>query len=67
MDCKLFLASVFSGIIGVVIMRRNRFYKYEADDMLFATKFKVFLSGILFLLLGLFGVFSELSKNHALN
>jgi hypothetical protein len=43
-------------------MRRNRFYKYEADDMLFATKFKVFLSGVLFLLLGFYGVFSELAK-----
>jgi hypothetical protein len=42
MDYKLFLASVLFVIIGVVIMRRNRCYKYEADDMLFATKFKVF-------------------------
>jgi hypothetical protein len=41
MDYKLFLASVFF-VIGVVIMRRNIFYKYEADDMLFANKFKVF-------------------------
>jgi hypothetical protein len=48
MDYKVFLASVFFIIIGVVIMRRNRFYKYEADDMLFATKFKVFLRGVLF-------------------
>ena len=62
MDYKLFLASVFFVIIGVVIMRRNRFYKYEADDMLFATKFKFFLSGVLFLLLGFYGVFSELAK-----
>jgi hypothetical protein len=62
MDYKLFLASVLFVIIGVVIMRRNRFYKYEADDMLFATKFKVFLSGVLFLLLGFYGVFSELAK-----
>jgi hypothetical protein len=62
MDYKLFLASVFFVIIGVVIMRRNRFYKYEADDMLFATKYRVFLSGVLFLLLGFYAVFSELAK-----
>jgi len=62
MDIKLFLLSVFFVVIGVVIMVRHKFYKYDSSDMLFATKLKVFLSGLLFCFIGCWGLISEISK-----
>jgi hypothetical protein len=42
-------------LVGVVICLKNKFYKYAADDMSFATKLKIFSSGLLFILIGIFG------------
>jgi hypothetical protein len=39
-------------ILGFRIMMKNKFLKYDSSDMLFATKIKVFLSGLLFFFLG---------------
>ena len=62
MDTKLFVISIVCVIIGVLIMIKNPFYNYDTKDMLFATKLKVFLSGLLFSLMGLYGIISEVSK-----
>lgn len=43
-------------------MVRNKFYKYDSDDMLFATKLNVFLGGVLFSFIGVYGVISEILK-----
>ena len=51
---KLFVAIVAS-IIGLIICTKNKFYNYNSNDMLFATKLKVFLSGILFIFIGICG------------
>jgi hypothetical protein len=59
MDAILFVISIVFFIIGVIIMKKNKFYKYDTNDMLFATKLKVFLSGFLFSLIGLYGIVSE--------
>jgi hypothetical protein len=59
MDAILFVISIVFFIIGVIIMKKNKFYKYDTNDMLFATKIKVFLSGFLFSLIGLYGIVSE--------
>jgi hypothetical protein len=51
------ILKVLPGIIfiflGFRIMMKNKFFKYDSSDMLFATKIKVFLSGLLFFFLGL--------------
>lgn len=62
MDSKLFVISIVCVIIGVVIMIKHKFYRYDTSDMLFATKLKVFLSGLLFSLIGLYGIVSEILK-----
>ena len=62
MDIKLFMISIICVIIGVIIMIKHKFYKYDTSDMLFATKFKIFLSGLLFSLIGLYGLVSEILK-----
>jgi hypothetical protein len=49
---KVLLGIMFV-FLGFGIMIKNKFFKYDSSDMLFATKIKVFLSGLLFFLLGL--------------
>jgi hypothetical protein len=48
---KVLLGIMFV-ILGFRIMMKNKFFKYDSSDMLFATKIKVFLSGLLFFFLG---------------
>lgn len=62
MDTKLFVISIICVIIGIIIMIKHKFYKYDTSDMLFATKLKVFLSGLLFSLIGLYGIINEILK-----
>jgi hypothetical protein len=52
------IAGIIFCLVGVVICLKNKFYKYDADDMLFATKLKMFLSGSLFIMIGIFGFVS---------
>jgi hypothetical protein len=59
MDIKLLILSIIFVFIGIITMINNKFYKYESSDMLFATKLKVFLSGLLFSLIGLYGIVSQ--------
>lgn len=40
--------------LGILIMIRHKFYKYDPSDMLFATKLNVFLGGLLFCLIGIY-------------
>jgi hypothetical protein len=49
---KVLLGIMFV-FLGFGIMIKNKFFKYDSSDMLFATKIKVFLSGLLFFFLGL--------------
>ncbi len=44
-------------IVGLIIMFKHKFYHYSTNDMLFATKFKIFLSGLLASLIGVYGLF----------
>lgn len=62
MDIKLTILSVMFIVLGVVIMVRHKFYKYDTSDMLFATKLKVFLSGLLFCLIGTYGLIDGIIK-----
>jgi H+/Cl- antiporter ClcA len=49
---KVLLGIVFA-VLGYFIMSKNKFYKFDTDDMSFATNLKVFLGGLLFLLMGI--------------
>ncbi|TRX01830.1 hypothetical protein FNW10_09365 [Flavobacterium gawalongense] len=62
MDIKLFVISIVFVIIGVVIMIKHKFYEYDTNDMSFATKLKIFLSGLLFSLIGIYGLMNEILK-----
>jgi hypothetical protein len=62
MNILLFIFSIGFLILGGLIMRKNKFYKHDISDMLFATKLSVFLSGSLFSLIGLWGIISEIRK-----
>lgn len=52
MNIKYFLLGIFFIIFGIYTMYKNKFYKFSKKDMRYATKFQVFLSGFLFMLLG---------------
>ena len=62
MDAKLFLFSLLFIIIGIIIMTKYKFYKYPSDDMSFATELKVFLGGLLFCLIGVYGIIDQILK-----
>jgi hypothetical protein len=61
MDIGFILLSTLFVIIGVVFMIRNRFYRYNLNDSLFLAELKLFLGGVLFFLLGSYGLYYELS------
>lgn len=56
MDIKITLSCVVLFIVGIVVMVTHKFYRYNASDMLFATKLKVFLGGLLSSLVGAYGL-----------
>ncbi len=62
MDIKLLLLSILFFIIGIIIIIKYKFYKYPSDDMSFATELKVFLGGLLFCLIGVFGIINQILK-----
>ena len=62
MDIKLFLISIRSIVVGIMVMVRHKFYKYKTDDMLFATGFRVFTGGLLLSLVGCYILVSVLLK-----
>lgn len=56
MDSGSVLLFVAMLVIGFVIVVKNKFYKYSSSDILFATKLRVFLAGLLFCLIGVYGI-----------
>ena len=62
MDFKLTLLSIILIVVGILIMKRHKFYLYPTNDMLFATTLKVFSSGLLFFLMGVYGIVNEILK-----
>jgi hypothetical protein len=62
MDTVVLLLSVVFIAVGLIIMVRHRFYKYDMGSVFFATKIKVFTGGLIFFLMGSYALVSELSK-----
>jgi len=62
MDIRYILFGIACIIVGIAIMGKYKFYKYSKNDMLFATKIKVFLGGLVLLLLGICTLISEIAK-----
>ncbi|SDG90632.1 hypothetical protein SAMN04488062_10342 [Flavobacterium omnivorum] len=52
------ITGMFCCLVGVVICLKNKFYKLDTDDMIFTAKLKIFLSGLLFIMTGMFGFVS---------
>ena len=58
------IVGIFSCLVGLVVCLKNKFYKDDTDDMLFPATLKIFMSGLLLILIGIcafisyfFGVF----------
>lgn len=62
MDFKILIISIVFIIVGIYLMFTHKFYKLETGDMLFAARLKVFLGGLLFLILGIYALVSELGS-----
>jgi hypothetical protein len=62
MDTVVLLLSILFIIIGIIIMLRNKFYKYDTSSMLFPATLKVFMSGLIFFIIGFYGFVYEMSK-----
>jgi|GEM_PF-1468246 len=61
-DIFIVLFSFLAIIVGFFIIRSNEFYKVPRTDMLFAIKLKMFLSALLLLLIGVYGLISVSAK-----
>lgn len=42
--------------IGVLFMIKNKFWKYDSGSMIYPATLKLFLGGIIFLMIGLYGI-----------
>lgn len=62
MNTKYILFGIVATVIGLILMSKYKFYKYDRSDMLFATKLKVFLSSFILFALGLFLIINEVLK-----
>ena len=62
MDFKILLICVLLVIVGIMLMVKNKFYKHPANDMSFPAELKLFLSGVLLSLIGIYGIVSEILK-----
>ncbi len=54
------IVGIFSCLAGLIICLKNKFYKYDTDDMLFPTTLKIFMSGLLLILIGICAFISYL-------
>ncbi|RDV13374.1 hypothetical protein DXT99_20360 [Pontibacter diazotrophicus] len=62
MDIVLTILCVFSILLGIMIIVRHKFYKYDMSDMLFVTKLKSFILGLIFIMVGLYGLLDGIAK-----
>lgn len=58
------IVGIISCLVGLIICSKNKFYKYDTNDMLFPATLKMFMAGVLLILIGIcafisyfFGVF----------
>ena len=63
MNIELLLLSIIFIIIGLVIMITNKFYNYKTSDMLFAVNLRIFIGGLIFFLMGVYGIINEFLIN----
>jgi hypothetical protein len=62
MDIKLFLIGFVELILGLIIMVRNKFYKYRPHDILFLNGLNFFIGGLIFFGMGLAILINEIIK-----
>lgn len=62
MNIQFFCVGVLSLAIGLVMMMKSKFWKYETGDMMFAAKLRSFLGFVLVALFGILILINELKK-----
>ena len=62
MNIQFFIVGVISVLLGMVIMLKNKFYRYKTNDMLFVTKLRVFLGSAVLVLFGILIMINEIRK-----
>lgn len=62
MNITFTITGIVSLIIAFFLIRNYKFYNHKVDDMLFATKLKVFLGAIILVIYGLFIIINEIMK-----
>ena len=56
MDYFLLLMLFLFVPLGIIIMKKFKFYQYDTNDMSYPLTFKVFLGGLLLFLFGIYGI-----------
>jgi len=62
MNVRILLIGVLCIVIGLMMMMRSKFYKYETSDMLFGAKLNTFIPSAFLVLLGIVCLGHELKK-----
>lgn len=53
MDVTLFSIGSISLIVGIILINKNRFYRYKPSNMLFVSELKIFLGGLILSISGI--------------
>ena len=62
MEMTLFLFSIIFIVAGVILIIRNKFYNTSTKTMLFAAEIKLFILGLILVLMGFYILVNELLK-----
>ena len=62
MEITLFLFSILFIVAGVILIIRNKFYNTSTKTMLFAAEIKLFILGLILVLMGFYILVNELLK-----
>lgn len=62
MEMTLFLFSIIFIVIGVILIIRNKFYNTSTKTMLFAAEIKLFILGLILVLMGFYILVNEFLK-----
>lgn len=62
MDFKILSICLLFFIVGIILIIKNKFYKHNSNDMLFPAELKLFLCGVILVLIGIYGIINEILK-----
>jgi hypothetical protein len=62
MDISFLVVGIVFLVLGIIMMTKYKFYKYETSDMMFPATLRAFLGSAVLALLGLLVLYYELKK-----